>query len=156
MKVSTAIVEPTEALLLELTPKLSANDIKDCLLNGFKTAAEAIIAAFKSNEIVGVGLLNQEPVMAIGVRPIVFESFIKREGLLWIIASDAMRKAPVAVLRQSLYHIKELMKRFDTLISCVDASDTRSLRYNHFLGFTDTGRSFVENGRTFKYLTKNN
>lgn len=134
---NTSLVEPTLELVRELAGTLCLSDVKECISRGFKSPIEALESVFNSGEMLGIGCVDGKPVMAIGVmRCNVLNPYLN-QGFLWLVANEEMRKHPRAVIAYSQKVVKFLLSYLDVLISQV--SDERSLRYNKFLGFQETG-----------------
>ena len=146
----TELVEPTLELVKELAGSLCLNDLKECLTRGFKTPLEALQSVFDSGELLAIGCVNGKPLMAIGVMKCHVLNPMINEGFLWLVACEEMRQYPKAVLSYSLKIVSYLLKYFDVLLSQV--SDERSLKYDKWLGFRETGKFVEQNGKKYQFL----
>ena len=144
------VVEPTQELIAALANNLSKNDIKDCIARGFKTPQDALKTVFDSGELLAVGCVDKRPLVAVGCAPTTFLNPMINEGFMWVMMSDEARQYPKAIVQLSKRIISNLLEYYHVLVSQVQ--DERSLRYDKFLGFRETGIEVNKDGINHKIL----
>ena len=149
--VKTEVVEPNLQLLRELSNSIRDNDGKFARIWGYNDMYDGLKSEFDALGVVAVGLINEKPCIAIGVRQ---SSFVQNQAYIWIVATPQIYEAKVAVMRKSLYYIEKLMKIYDSLIAYVDASDEKAMKYAKSLGFIDMGKSIKRGNKTFNTVIK--
>lgn len=96
-------------------------DMEECLLNCMKYSSEA-----------WAWVVDGRPIAAFGIAP---GSFLTREGIPWMLATDALYAHKYAFMKYAMIILHYWMTEWNVLTNWVDARNTRSIRWLKKLGF---------------------
>lgn len=91
------------------------------------------MAGVESLEDTRIGKVNGSPVAVIGVSP---NSIITGGGTIWMLGTDGLKDAKLAVLRHSRAWTQSMLQKYGELSNYVDARNEVSIRWLKWLGFT--------------------
>ena len=86
---------------------------------------KAVLAGVKLSDEVRCGYVNDEPVSIYGYGA----------GTIWMLGTPNIRKAPVALMKESYVFIRHALQQYETLINFVDAKNIITLHWLRRLGF---------------------
>ena len=94
---------------------------------------KVLVHSYRSSEVAYTGLVDGEIACVFGVAQ---SSLIGSQAQIWLLSTEVMMKAPVAVARKTRNELTRLLVVYDYLDNYVDASYARCIRWLKWLGFT--------------------
>ncbi len=113
--------------------KLRAEDVIEIRRRNGREPYAVLIDSFRRSEVAYVGLIDGEIACAWGVAR---ESILSSAGVIWLLSTAVMERAPVAVARRTRRELQELLKVYPELGNYVDSEYEKCVRWLEWLGFT--------------------
>lgn len=141
------IVPATEAMVPAFADNARAADVAECWALGRVLPGQAMLSGVRTGRA-WAGFVDDEPVCLFGVRT---TSLLGREGVPWMLGTDAVERYQVPFLRQCRPIVAGWRSEYDSLVNWVDERNTVAQRWLRWLGFTlDAPAPFGVEGLPFR------
>lgn len=94
---------------------------------------KVLVDSYRSSEVSYAGFVNGKIACAWGVAS---GSIIGSQAQIWLLSTDAMGDAPLAVARKTKNELQKLLHYYSYLDNYVDAEYSKCIRWLKWLGFT--------------------
>lgn len=100
----------------------------------FRTAAQVMESGLKMSEVAWTGFVDDDPVCMFGVAPV--GGVLPDYGRPWMVGTSKLDEHAIIFLRRCRSQVIEMWRRYPVLSNYVAASNTRTIEWLKWLGFT--------------------
>ena len=113
--------------------KLRKEDILEIERKTGREPYHVLVESYRKSDIAFVGLIDNEIACAWGVAK---ESILSDESTIWLLSTEMMKKAPVAVAKKTKKELEKLLQIYPKIGNYVDSEYRLCIRWLRWLGFT--------------------
>lgn len=139
----------TEEDVVSIARRLREADLREIRAVGEVSPEGALMAGLRSPGPCYVAVDEEAPVLIFGTHPGPYAGL----GFIWMMATDAIQKHGIQVIRQTRETIASLGRGYSLLANAVHVENTLHVRWIKWAGFTIL-REFTYNGNHFYEFAK--
>ena len=133
MKVNIEVRKCRGRDIKEMKGKLRKEDVLEIERKTGREPYRVLIESYRKSDIAFVGLVDNEIACAWGVAK---ESILSDESTIWLLSTEVMKKAPVAVAKKTKMELDKLLQVYPKIGNYVDSEYSLCIRWLCWLGFT--------------------
>lgn len=127
------IVPATPEHAYEIAKNVRQPDVDELWAATAQRPLDVMLKGIARSEKAMTGMADGVPVCIWGV---VYESFIGKVGVPWMVGSVALDMVAVTFLRRCRAQLMEIFAGYDMLVNYVDARNKKAIQWLRFMGFT--------------------
>ena len=115
-----------------------------------KDPKEQLLKSFEESLLSWTGFIDGEPFVIFGAMRI---GVLSVRGSIWLLGTDRMEQAPIAIGLKSRYYISKMLKHFARLENYVSAENETSIKWLKWCGaVVGAARPWGVSGKPFHYF----